>query len=94
VRPHPENQVGRVPVWQRLGKMQDPGLHGGVSQGFKRKESIWRPIAPSQPTTGGELLSPPFMAQGPGESIPLVIGGERKRRWEKRRWAAVGDVHD
>jgi hypothetical protein len=92
-RAHPRNQVGRVPVWQRLGKMQDPGLHGGISQGFKRRESVWRRIAPSQPATGGELFSPPFMAQGSRESIPSVIGGSQRRR-AKRRRAAVGDAHD
>jgi hypothetical protein len=87
---YPEHQVGRVPVWQRLGAMQDPVQHGC----FRHRESVWRRISPSQPATGGELLSPPLMARGSGESTPSATGGRRKRRRAKRRRAAVGDTHE
>jgi hypothetical protein len=70
--------------------MQDPGQHGG----FRRRESVWRRISPSQPATEGELLSSPLMARGSGESTPPVIGGRRKRRRAKHRWAANGDTHE
>jgi hypothetical protein len=55
---------------------------------------VWRRISPSQPATGGELLSPPLMARGSGESTPPAAGGRRKRRRAKRRRAAVGDTQE
>ena len=56
---------------------------------------MWRRISPSQPATGGELLSPPpLMARGSGESTPPAAGGRRKRRRAKRRRAAVGDTQE
>jgi hypothetical protein len=88
-RSHRARQSSRVPVWQRLTRMQGSSAQGGDFQTFKCKESVWKRISPLQPATGDEYHSPLLLASGSGEAAPPVHRRKRKRRRAKLRQEAA-----
>jgi hypothetical protein len=88
-RSHRARQSPRVPVWQRLTRMQGSSSQGGDFQMSRRKESVWKRISPLQSATGDEYHSPLLLASGSGEAVPPVHRRKRKRRRAKRRQGAA-----
>ena len=82
-RSHRARQSPRVPVWQRLTRMQGSSSQGGDFQMSRRKESMWKRISPLQSATGDEYHSPLLLASGSGEAVPPVHLRMRNRRRAK-----------